>query len=82
MQYNDFSIILRIFENIKLKRNSSLDDYICCLCISIIKDKSTMLYICKNCKKCFCLFQSSTCEGFLIYLSYGWRTCPMCKIKI
>ena len=82
MEKDDLSILLRICKNVKLKSNTDLDDYICCLCMNNIDDKNTMIYICKKCKKCFCLYQSNICYGFFMYLSYGWKTCPMCKIEI
>lgn len=75
---NEFSIILRVSRNVKLKGNTDLDDYVCCFCMTDISDDNMVIYVCPNCKKCFCLYKSDICEGFFSYMAHGWRKCPMC----
>lgn len=79
---NNYSIISRVIKNIKIKFNTNLNDYICCLCLNEIEDSYLHIYVCPECRKCFCLYASNSCDGFFLYMSYGWRTCPMCKTEI
>jgi hypothetical protein len=79
---NIFVIILRVARNSKMKYNTDLDDYTCCFCLNEIVDDDVVIYICPNCKKCFCLYDNNVCRGFFKYMSYGWLTCPMCKVEI
>ena len=74
-------MVIRVVKKCKLKKLSTLNDDICCLCLCDIKEDTTV-YECHICHKGCCLYHSDTCDGFLLYISNDGTTCPTCRTNL